>query len=275
LIAIFSDIGVANLMNAKYNYLINDSYDNFPHDFIVDNRIDPDKDDCQQLYDDLNQAFFSDCLSNEKYGIYTVENRRQKFGEKPAFFTLFVNEGEFLLSSDYIGPSVFWSKELGLSDNDIMQFLKMARTIGGHIIWPRGFSPTINKARAGARGFYDRIDWTLALIKTAYSISDNFIRSEFVTQCKSLLPEAVFEYKQNIMRFIKFFPALSNSHSWINRFNSFPEFCDFFKFRGSFVTKEYEIVELAPLFPIFPRNIELYINNTCNAIMERTRIIVS
>ena len=49
---------------------------------------------------------------------------------------------EWLLSIDYIGPSINWAlRELeigGLSKYDIIETLNVCRTIGGHIVWPRG-----------------------------------------------------------------------------------------------------------------------------------------
>lgn len=70
-------------------------------------------------------------------GILNIENKKLIFRNQPTY-TLFVNEDEFLLSSDYIGPSIYWARECGIEDSEIREFLKICRTIGGHIVWPRG-----------------------------------------------------------------------------------------------------------------------------------------
>ena len=81
---------------------------------------------------------------------------------------------EWLLSIDYIGPSINWAlRELeigGLSKYDIIETLNVCRTIGGHIVWPRGSNLVykINQTRGGGNSVYDRIDWTLYLVQFCY-----------------------------------------------------------------------------------------------------------
>lgn len=86
------------------NYLV-DLYPNFPKGFRLNGRIDPDS-HSKELYDDLRSTFFSD-KQNELIGVKSVDNRLQQYGNNPKFFTLFVDTDKFLLSSDYIGASVY------------------------------------------------------------------------------------------------------------------------------------------------------------------------
>lgn len=72
-------------------------------------------------------------------------------------------------SSDYIGPSRYWAHKAGISNEEIGAFLKVCRTIGGHIFWPVHRGNTINFARGGKSGVYDRIDLTLFELKNYYA----------------------------------------------------------------------------------------------------------
>jgi hypothetical protein len=257
-------------IDVKYNYLIGDSYDKFPTDFALNTRIDPDTginitDDSQRertskkLYDDLITCYCGQMQNFE------VESKLQEFKPKPPFYTLFINDDEFLLSSDYIGPSVYWADALGVENSKILEFLKIARTIGGHMVWPRGFGPnklTINTARSGDKGFYDRIDWTLQAIKIYYDFRS---KDEFIEECKKLLPEDYCEFG----RFENFYSALQNSKKWLSKFGSFCSFCDFFKLKDSFVDEQRNVIYFAPLFPILPTNYKDYIDKCVEAIVKK------
>jgi len=160
---------------------------------------------------------------------------------------------------------------LGIKDNEIVDFLRIARTIGGHMLWPRGKQPTVNQAKAGSGGFYDRIDWTLIVIETFYRIAITKKENEacFITECKKLLPLDVCNYNQFEAKFIKMFIALTTHKMWFEKFGTFGEFCEFYKLRGNFVDDQYSVIELAPLFPILPQNYEKYISNSIDAIKKR------
>ncbi len=79
---------------------------------------------------------------------------------------------------DYIGPSRPSMREAGINEKETGEFLLVARTIGGHMIWPcmkkkvivnrYADMTTINMARGGEYGVYDRIDLTLYEIKNYY-----------------------------------------------------------------------------------------------------------
>jgi len=278
-------------METKFNYLINDSYDNFPEDYDVDARNDPDS--CsEELYDHLIKAFFSDELLNKKYGIVTIENRPQRssYRDSSFYYTLFVNDNRdcdgndvFYLSSDYIGPSVYWSKEIGKTDKEIVEFLKITRTLGGHILWPRKINGqkieprTINQAKGGNYGVYDRMDWTLAMLKFFYSHTEKVMnRSRFTSHCKGFLPKQVRDYTNNTDRFSRMFKSINSSAVWLSKFGNFRNYCDYFKLTGSFVTEDYEVVEFAPFYPflILPDVYDSYISKICTAISIRNERMV-
>lgn len=196
------------------NYLF-DLYPEFPKGFTLKNRKDPDK--CsKELYDDLLQFFCQENLI--KLSLKSIENKCQQNFRNENFYTLFVefiNEDEFKLSSDYIGASVYWAKKAGLSDNEIIEYLKISRTIGGHIVFPRGEGqPTVNQARGGESGYYDRFDLTLLAIKKWYS-------------------------KQKISK-NEVAKAIDNYKGWFDLFGSFENFVEFFKLEGFIFKDEKE-----------------------------------
>ena len=249
-------------MDIKYNYLINDSKDNFPDDFNVDERIDPDS--CsKELYDDIISVFFSQTED--------VINWEQQNKLNPKFYTIKYSK-DILLSSDYIGPSVFWAREVGISEETIRKFLKSARTIGGHIVWQRGsnLKYKVNTARGGSSGVYDRFDWTLLLLKI-YLCMNIKKKDTFLNQSNELLPNENRNNKNVNDKFAKMYYAFENS-SWLKTY-TFKNFCTKFKLYGNFVDSQYDVVEMAPLFPILPKDYKLYIDNVCRSIDIRNAMI--
>ncbi|WP_284052135.1 DUF6994 family protein [Ligilactobacillus agilis] len=217
------------------NYLF-DLYPNFPKNFRLNSRIDPDS-QSKELYDDLRSTFFSD-KQNKLIGIKLVENRLQQYGNNPKFFTLFVDTDKFLLSSDYIGASVYWAVKAGFSEDEIIDFLRISRTLGGHIVFPRGENShityrfpankfgkehpiTMNNSRGGEKGYYDRFDLTLFAIKR------------------------LFENKEISNKLME--KAWSNYSDWFDLFrkenNGFKTFVDFFKL-NDFVDNDYKVYDL-------------------------------
>lgn len=214
------------------NYLFS-LYPSFPNGCNLENRKDPDS--CsKELYDDLKKSLFNE-EAITKLGIKKVENVEQNFGNK--YYTLFVNDDEFLLSADYIGPSIYWAKQAGLNDEEITSYLKVSRTLGGHLVWPRGENGhiiyrlppnksgkehplTVNTARGGKGGYFDRIDLTLYAFKQYYNRAT--IDNNYVAQ------------------------AIENYYDWFNIFkgdNTFRNFIEFFKLQG-FVNENYEVYDL-------------------------------
>ena len=69
------------------------------------------------------------------------------------------------LGSDYIGCSSYWATKASVTSAELTNYLKISRTIGGHVVWPRIGNLSINPCRGGSRGFYDRLDLTLLDLK--------------------------------------------------------------------------------------------------------------
>lgn len=193
----------------------------FPEDFSLDERKDPDE--CsKELYDDLCKIFF-DGDSKEKLKITSVRNICQKSIYKDGYFyTLFIDEGKYLLSSDYIGASSYWPKEKEGLTEGILGHLGISRTIGGHMLFPRGKGvPTVNTARGGEKGYYDRFDLTL------YAIKEWFVGNK----------DTKIAY------------AIDNYSEWFELFfdnngkNGFENFVEFFKLEG-FIYEQNKIIDL-------------------------------
>lgn len=180
-------------------------YPEYPTGFNLKTRKDPDK--CsKQLYDDIEKIFFSKERLG-KLGLNSIENKCQNFGNGD-FYTLFIDGGNHRLSSDYIGASVYWAKQAGLSDKDIVKYLKNSRTIGGHMVFPRGQGETVNQARGGKDSYYDRFDLTLLAIKKWYLNDDSKIKD-----------------------------AIENYRDWFALFGTFDEFISFFRLEGFIYNK--------------------------------------
>ena len=140
-------------------------------------------------------------LKNYLFDLYP-EYKCQNF-KSGDFYTLFIDDGKYLLSSDYIGASVYWAKQAGLADEDIVEYLMISRTIGGHMVFPRGQGTTVNQARGGKNSYYDRFDLTLLAIKKWY-LNDN----------------SKINY------------AIENYSDWFALFGSFDKFISFFRLEG-------------------------------------------
>ena len=244
-------------INTEYNYLINDEIRNFPPDFCIDKRIDPDS-VSKKLYDDILVTFFPE---NQ-----LAVNFEQQFPNKPKFYTIKIDN--ILLSSDYIGPSVYWARKRGVSDDKIRDFLKQCRTIGGHIVWERGrdLEYKVNTSRGGSDGVYDRFDWTLLLLKIFLSDVKQDLNS-FVGKANKYIPEKYRDTNNTNTKFKNLYFAFDCS-KWLKNY-TFDKFCERFKLYGSFVDKQNNVIETAPLFPFLPTDYEQYIDSVCKAINKR------
>lgn len=263
-------------MRAKgYNYLIGKA-EKLDVSFNIDKRIDPDTCGCKEWYDDFIEAFFSDEHYNTEHGIRKVENIKQQFGSKSPFYTIFLNDSDYLMSTDYIGPSVYWARYRKISDSDIINFLSICRTIGGHMAWPRGreILVKINGARAGKDGLYDRIDWTLALIKVYYETLKEG-KEGFISKALAIDSDNLNKDVSAIQRFGRMYDAFICSKSWFELFESFPGFCRQFKLIGEkgFVSNNFEVIKMAPWFPFLPEDYASYIGNICDAVITRNNEI--
>ena len=282
------------MLDVKYNYLIGSSQP-LPSDYNIDDRSDPDTDGCKKLYDDMIEAYFHDMKD------HTIENVEQQFNanrninvemkwgnyddlnnaapvpknkdKQPPCYTIFIDRGtpnDFLLSADYFGPSIYWAVESGINDEQIREFLNVSRSIGGHIVWPRG-SHIKNKINPSRAAIYDRPDWTLLLLKIYFEDRDE---KSFLDKANRLIP-IEFRGKENFnSKFKRVYPAFCDSNKWIDFIGSFENFCIQFKLLGSFVDDNFNVIRLADLFPLLPKDYKDYIKNTCHAIKLRNAILL-
>lgn len=257
-------------IDIKYNYLIEDSYEKMSRDFDIDNRIDPDS-QSQKLYDDIISVYFSNDPN--------VVNWKQQYSKQPPFYTIKVGDTKSnvtLLSADYIGPSVYWASQSGVQKEKIIDFLKKSRTIGGHIVWERGLAngvETVNIARAGDKGVYDRIDWTLFLLREYLNTNPSTFDNFYNTVCNLLANEYGKDFEKDLSFVQRLFNSFKDSN-WINSF-AFDKFCEKFKLCGSFVSLDYKVVLMESLFPVLPNKYDCYIDNVVNAIERRNSVIMS
>lgn len=267
------------MIDIDFNYLIGTFLD-VPADYDYKNRPDPDSNGCKKLYDDMVSLFFSDYdainleqqsffngplwknkIAWDKYEKLNNRNPAKRTNLKcPPFYTIKYND--YLLSTDYIGPSIWWAERAGLSQGEIVEILNVGQTIGGHIAWPRGGGKnTINQARGGEKTFYDRIDWTLYLLKIYFEMDrkkDDVIR--FLED-----NHTADEYKRCTL----VLEAIENYRKWYMTFESFESLCDRFILKGSFVDEKYNIIWLAPMNPVLPENYREFVRNNLVAIKER------
>ncbi len=286
-------------MNVKYNYLIGKT-ENLPLDYDIGSRSEPETDGCKRLYDDLIALFFFNdavanleqqfpynpqkCKTDKRRTLQDYWNRYNKLNNenakkpsrnlKPPYYTIKYINHDILLSADYIGPSIFWIKNEGIEDKKVVSLLNTSRTIGGHIVWPRGFGQnqlTINCAKGGSKGVYDRIDWTLQLAKIFYETKDNKYRGAFLDSCKKFSGDNYSEYEN---AFRNMYNALSNSKEWFELIGNFNDFCKKFRLKGAFVDEKNNIIWFANPFPIMPKNYLDYAEKNCNAVEMRNMQIV-
>lgn len=293
-------------MRIKWNYLIGSDC-KIDKDYDVRNRPDPDS-ACKKLYDDIIEIFFQNGpISGRNYKVENMEKQYQwkpKFGSpkrhwenyrrvnnitKPCdegmdapFYTIKVTEAgegkgkkEWLLSADYIGPSINWTLDQNrLSKEDVAGILSICRTIGGHIVWPRGsdLKLKINTERGGEKCVYDRIDWTLYVLKACYECSFNNKDVE-----NKINKEVGETYKNELLgRIARLIEAICESECWFKKFGSFNRFCDQFLLKGSFVSETYEVNWFAEILPILPVDYKQFALNNAKAVERRNcRILAS
>lgn len=281
-------------MNIKYNYLHGNDKE-LTSNYNIDTRPDPDIDGCKKLYDDIVEAYFIDGIIQKKdievleqqfkynkqyaqvsnkelwqryFSLNNTNPQKESAIYKPPFYTI-IYKKEFYLSSDYIGPSIYWAKQKGMTQEQQINILNKCRTIGGHIVWPRGNGTTINQARSGKKSFYDRIDWTLFLIK-------QFCDNEFDICKTDEVCENMFGIN-NINHIKKVLVAINTYQKWFKEFGhynvAFKNFCKQFKLVGCFVNQEYDINWLAPPIPFLPNNYDLFVENSIIAIEKRNKLL--
>ncbi len=217
----------------EFNYL----HDLATANYDLDNRPDPDSESII-LKEDLLEAF---------WGAQTNEARvsAEKNYGCGSFRDIEVPSGgqTILLSVDYLGPSVYWLKdyysEHGVdapeADSRIRAFLKESRKLGGHILFPRGGNggphETLNQARSGERGVYDRIDATLLCLKIFFgcpevsSANSQRDASAFMEEVSKLFPseEQFKKAKANLMRIFDSLQYYAEDFAYFSDFRGFCE----------------------------------------------------
>ena len=199
--------------------------------------VDPDS-RCKKLYEDLALYYNGLKLPSGNY-IESIKIKERNKGRKDCYYELIINIikkgksektiiAQIGLGVDYIGPSIYWACEAGMTSREIGTFLQTTRTIGGHIVWPRWIGTpkkngkigydfiedfkSINVSRGGEKGFYDRIDLTLFDLKEWY----------LERKCKLQIT-----YDKNKI--------------WLEQFVDFKNFISFFKMDCFVYTEEKEI----------------------------------
>lgn len=262
----------------EFNYL----HDLATANYNLGNRPDPDSESII-LKEDLVEAF---------WGPQTKEARvsaEKDYGRGP-FWDIEVPSGDqtILFSVDYLGPSVHWLKDYysahdinaSEADSRIREFLKESRKLGGHILFPRGSNggphETLNQARGGEEGVYDRIDVTLLCLKAFFACpavsSVNHQRDACAFEegiSKFFSDDDRFEeVRANLMRVFNSLQYYADDFAY---FGSFQGFCERQKLIGSFVTEEGGVEMFAPLYPLKPKNYEEYAENVNETIKKRNQ----
>lgn len=176
----------------------------------------------RELYEDLKILYFNERENKEflkSRGLDVNDITIDKSGGN-----YHLKYGEFKLSSDYIGPSITWGRNAKLENEELLKMLEISRTLGGHILFPKGINVrqhTVNQARGG-RPYYDRLDLTLWAIKKWYERNDSGSKIEAA-----------------ITRYGKWFELFVDS----DEKNGFRNFIKFHKLEA-WVNDEYQIYNL-------------------------------
>lgn len=265
-----------------YNYFNDVNFDYLDKAFNLENRVDTDKKSAK-LYDSFYHCFFENFY---KYPTRKKNIKISSWKTKDDFgYSFYVEDCDdnykqsHILSMDYIGPSIFQAKDIAeMTDDEIKSFLKISRTLGGHIVWERGLGTkqTVNQAKGGSKGVVDRIDWTLLLLKIWYESGTD--KTILFSKVKTLirLEEKEQIVLKDINRINEIVESFEASKDWLRLIGDFKSFSDFFKLTGSFVDKQYDVIELTDFFPIIPTKYgyRRYIENNINAIERRNKNLI-
>lgn len=140
-----------------------------------------------EVYDALNPATYKDPddKSERLYqDLFCLYAGRSKEWSLPSFHfdspvryniretsqNLFEKEGT-RYTSDFIGVNRKLAHMVGISDAEIVEYLKKQRTIGGHMLFPVGQYPTINQAKGC--NLLDRFDFVLAELREFFIYLSN------------------------------------------------------------------------------------------------------
>lgn len=215
------------------NYFVKINKNYISDSFDLTNRIDPDM-ECKELIEDMMNLFMPSNLllpSGNKVVLKSIERTRDKNKRWYAKVQLYDSSERYLktfgVTSDYIGASVYYAQEAGLEQDEIINHLLVSRMLGGHLIFPTWFSTfdekswdlypkgiSINMAKGGPSGYYDRIDLTLYALKQYYNNLDSKLENKM---------------QENAL--------------WFQEFIDFPTYITFFKL-DDIVDQSYNIYDL-------------------------------
>ena len=242
-----------------------------------------------ELYQDIKSFFSKKALPNQNYEFHFVTQEEcQEYGlghfcedgiiKAGRYFLVMLvthrisrKEQIFLMGSDYIGASIWWAYQAGLSYVQIGDFLKVSRQFGGHLLWPvqirekgkeniTGTGGTINQRKGGEKGFCDRIDLTLCDLKQWYSDAKHE---------KGKLKNIYNKYQP-----------------WLDLFQDFNGFVEFFCLNDNFCQKDGENYQIKNLrygeqrneylttildIPDTPEGYLNYVKNVNKCIEERNK----
>lgn len=250
-------------MTKNYFYLENPNW--YKENFIIAKRNDADS-CCKELYDDLANVFLNNrILPNGNY-IEIYEMSKYIESPKGNYYETRINikkDNTVLykigLGSDYIGASINWAINAGCTQKQCLDILKTSRTLGGHLYLPRWikdiknnqfiYEISLNIAKAGANGLYDRIDLFLNELSSWYKDDD----------CK-----------------LK--PLFDKNKIWLNLFKNIDSFVEFFaleSFRNP-MTKEFinfvdegKEIHKAVYIPHEPKEYMLFAGRVNDSIEKR------
>lgn len=211
-------------MKKNYFHLVNVNWDK--ENFVLAKRIDADS-CCKELYDDLANILLNH--RNLPNGNLIEIYEKSKYVDCGYYETRIkiIKDDKILykigLGTDYIGASMNWAMKAGCSQKECLDILKTSRTLGGHIYFPRWIIDikndnkfthdiSLNDARAGSKGFYDRIDLFLDDLSSWYRGDNCKLKTKF-----------------------------NENKIWLNQFNNIDGFVEFFaleSFRKP-ITKEF------------------------------------
>lgn len=206
---------------SNYNYFeeVNPNWKDSTFD--LNNRNDPDM-KSRKLIKDLSDKFLNNKKTPSGKIIKVIDICRTTDTKKRWYAKIQVYSADnrylstYGIASDYIGASVNWALTAGVQSKDILEHLYQSRRLCGHIIFPTwyfNFSEkswelypegiSVNMAKGGEKGYYDRIDYTLFAIREWYCNRNS-----------------------------KLFSVIEKNRDWFELFCTFEKFVEYFHLQG-------------------------------------------
>lgn len=240
--------------------------------YHIEERRDPDS-DCKELYEDLANVLLDQRILPNGNTVEIYEKSKLVIGEKNSYYETRVNiqnNNKVLykigLGTDCMGASINWAVQAGCCAKECLDIIKISRTLGGHIFFPRWIidcqnneflrGVSLNKSKGGGKGFYDRMDLFLFDLSLWYKSHDCKLKTS---------------YEKNRL--------------WLEQFVDIEGFIKFFKLESFVHPKSRQIIDFTKkdkwIFnneAYIPRDIKeykLFANNINNAIEKRSRDLIN